>query len=404
MVAHMENEQVVTDFPFPPPRDLLEFPHQFTAMQRESPVARVRLPNGAPAWLVTRYADVRKVLVDPRFSRALAVESEAARLAPAAILNKSLIGLDPPDHTRLRTLVNRAFTARRIELLRPRVVGLVDRLLDVLERSERPADLVELFCLPLPVLVISEMMGIPEEDREKFLVWSEESVAGPTEPEMVARGYQSLTGYFDALVEAKRREPGDDMLTALITAREEHDRLSHDELVALSVLLLVAGHETTTTLFGLFVVTLMQDRAQWDALREDSGLIPKAIEELLRTVRRSNIGGGFPRIAKEDVVLGGVRISAGDAVIPAMDAGSRDPAVFDRPDELDLTRSENPHFGFGAGIHFCVGAPLARIEMQEGLRRLLERFPGLRLAVPAGELELKPHAAMRSLRRLPVEW
>jgi nocardicin N-oxygenase len=400
----MSESQGVIAFPFPAPDDLLEFPPQFAELREKAPVTRVQLPNGAQAWLVTRYADVRKVLVDPRFSRELAAQSEASRLAPAAILNKSLIGLDPPDHTRLRRLVSRAFTARRVERLRGRVVGLVDGLLDTLADSPRPADLVELFTLPLPVLVISEMMGVPEADRANFLTWSEEAVGGPTQPEMVARGYRSLTEYFDGLIRDKRENPQDDLLTALIAARDEEDRLDHDELLALSVLMLVAGHETTTTLLGSFIVTLMRHRDRWDWLRENPDAVPSAVEELLRTVRRSDIGGGFPRIAKEDVELSGVTIKAGDAVIPVMDSGNRDPEVFKNPEEMDFTREWNPHFGFGAGIHFCVGAPLARLEMQEGLRKLIERFPGLHLVGDVNDLRLKPHAAMRSLEAMPVDW
>jgi cytochrome P450 len=391
-------------FPFPAP-SLLEFPPQWAEVRNESPVSRVHLPHGAEAWLATGYDEVRKVLVDPRFSRAVAAEHENARLTPARILNSSLIGLDPPDHTRLRRLASHAFTARRVERLRPRVIEIVTSLLDRMADAEHPTDLLDAFTRPLPALVISEMMGVPASDIPTFLEYSGKAIAGPTEPEAAAAGYKGLIEFFGALIDAKRSAPGDDLTSALIEAGDVHDRLSNDEMVALSVLLLVAGHEAITTVFSMYIVILTAQRPElWQELREHPETIPSAVEEFLRMVPRTHIGGGFPRIAKEDVELGGVQIKKGDAVIPAMDAANRDPKVFDRPEELDFHRSENPHFGFGAGIHFCIGAGLARIEMQEALRLLLERFPTLRVAVPIEELSLASGTQMRILTSLPVAW
>jgi cytochrome P450 len=391
-------------FPFPAP-SLLEFPPQWAEVRNESPVSHVRLPHGAEAWLATGYDEVRRVLVDPRFSRAVAAEHENARLTPARILNSSLIGLDPPDHTRLRKLASHAFTARRVERLRPRVIEIVDSLLDRMADQERPADLLDALTRPLPALVISEMMGVPPSEINTFLTYSGQAIAGPSRPDDAAAGYKGLIEFFGRLVEAKRAAPGDDLTSALIEAGDVHDRLSDDEMVALSVLLLVAGHEAITTVFSMYVVILTAQRpALWQELRANPDMIPAAVEEFLRMVPRTHIGGGFPRIAKEDVELGGVRIKAGETVIPAMDAANRDPKVFPHPEELDFHRSENPHFGFGAGIHFCIGAGLARIEMQEALRLLLERFPSLRVAVPVEELQLTPGTQMRILQALPVTW
>ncbi|KRV49605.1 hypothetical protein AQ490_20000 [Wenjunlia vitaminophila] len=405
MVEKMDQHQGAISFPFPA-RSHLEFPPQFAEAHAKCPVSRVKLPHGQEAWLATGHDVVRKVLVDPNFSRALAAEHENRRLTPAAILNSSLIGLDPPDHTRLRTLASRAFTARRVERLRPHIVAIIDDLLTAMGKHEGPVDLLEHFMRPLPALVISEMMGVPEQDIERFLEWSAEAIAGPSNPEAAAAGYQSLIEFFGKLIEDKRRAPGDDLLSALIAAHDEQDKLSDDEMVALSVLLLVAGHEAITTVFSWFVIILTtQYPEHWKHLQSHPEDIAPTVEELLRVVPRTKIGGGFPRIAREDTELAGVRIKAGEAVIPAMDAANRDPVVYgEDPERLDFNRSENPHLGFGAGVHFCIGAPLARLQMQEGMRLLLKHFPTLRVAVPVEELKLTPETAMRILLSVPVTW
>lgn len=397
-------DEKATPFPFPE-SGLLEFSPQWAELRGKCPVARVELPHGAPAWLATGYDEVRQVLVDPRFSRARAAEHENRRLTPAAILNSSLIGLDPPDHTRLRSLAAHAFTARRVERLRPRVVETVTALLDSFERREKPADLMEHFLWPLPATLIGEMMGVRPEDNQRFIAWSSMALAGPERMETATEGYESLKEFFGGLIAEKRESPGDDLLSALIEATDEQGRLTDEELVALSVLLLVAGHESTTTVFGTFVVVLTEQRPdQWRHLLEHPEDITRTVEELLRTTHRTKVGGAFPRVTTEDVTLGGVRIAAGEAVIAAPDAANRDPAVFPDPERLDFARADNPHVAFGAGTHFCIGAPLARMEIQEGLRMLLERLPGLRVAVPVEELRLTPGTPMRVLEALPVTW
>ncbi|WP_040911297.1 cytochrome P450 [Wenjunlia vitaminophila] len=386
-------------------RSLYEYPPEYREIRATAPISRVRLPNDALAWLVTRYEDVRAVLSDARFSRDAVKNSPVAALAPNDIFNHSLIGTDPPDHTRLRRLVTRAFTPRRMEALRPHTFEVIDELLDQAEQLPRPVDFQSHVCYLLPILVIAEMLGLPYDEREQFVAWVRESTAGTEYRERMSAGYQKLIDYLDSLIQRKRRTPGDDLLSALIAVRDENDdRLSHEELLALSALLLAAGHETTATLFGNSIVTLLRDRTRWDTLRNDVSLIPVAVDELFRMVPTTDIGGVFPRVALEDVTLNGVRIHAGDAVMAVGDAANRDPEVFDDPERLDLTRQHNPHMSLGAGIHRCLGATLTRMELQVALQRVMERFPTLRLAVPESELRIRPMAAMRTLDALPVTW
>ncbi|GAB2592085.1 cytochrome P450 [Streptomyces capparidis] len=386
-------------------RSLYEYPPEYREVRATAPITKVRLPNNALAWLVTRHRDVRAVLADPRFSRAAVKTSPVAALAPNDIFNHSLIGTDPPDHTRLRRLVTKAFTARRVEALRPHTLEVVDRLLDGAERMPRPVDFQENVCYLLPILVITELLGLPVEEEAQFIGWVRESTSDPADRERMSAGYQRLIDYLETLIARKRDTPGDDLLSALIAVRDENDdKLSHEELLALAALVLVAGHETTATLFGNAIVTLLRERDRWDTLRRDPSLIPAAVEELLRMVPTTDIGGLFPRVALEDVTLSGVLIKAGDPVMAVGDAANRDPEVFDDPEVLDLTRQHNPHMSLGAGIHRCLGAPLTKMELQVALQRVMERFPTLRLAVPESELRIRPMAVMRTLDVLPLTW
>jgi nocardicin N-oxygenase len=391
-------------FPFPRASLVWELPPEFRRMRDRAPVARVTLPGGVPAWLATGHAEVRAVLVDPRFSRAAAARSPGAGVAPNEVFNRSLPGLDDPEHGRLRGLAVRAFTARRVESLRPAILAGIDGLLDRVEELPRPVDLVERLCRPLPVLMICELLGVPPEDREGFASWTYAATASAESVAAMAEGYERLLGYFRDLIGRKRREPGDDLVSALIAARDRDDRLSDDELLGLCAVVLAAGYETTTALFALSVVALLHDRSRWESLREDPERIPAAVEELLRMVPVTEIGGPFPRVALEDVELGGVLIRAGEIVMPVADAANRDPRVFPDPERLDLARRPNPHIALGAGIHRCLGAALTRLEMNLGLRRLVERFPGLRLGVPEAQLRLRPRSVLHTPEVLPVTW
>lgn len=392
-------------FPFPPPPSLYHPTPELAEIRRNQPVARVTFPDGRTGWLVTSHADVRQVLIDPRFSRAATTAPDTPKTPLDALVSESLLGLDPPEHTRLRKLVARAFTARRVETLRPRVAELVDEMIDGMQRLPRPVDLVENFSLPLPVRVICALLGVPAEDQHLFHTWSDQAMSdGLRHPDRVQAGVAELMAYFRTLIAAKRAAPADDLVSALIAARDEGDKLSEQELVRMSFGLLVAGHETTANQINMMLLTLLYHPEQLDRLRAEPDRMGQAIEELMRFTQLGDGGTGLPRIALEDVELSGVTIPAGSAVLPVLSIANRDPDVYPEPDRLDLARGPAQHVGFGAGAHHCLGAPLARMELQEALGGLLRRMPHIRLAVPETELRFKPGMVVRSLETLPVTW
>jgi cytochrome P450 len=392
-------------FPFPSPPSIFHPSPELSRLQLIRPVAEFQLPDGRTGWLVTRFEDVRRVLIDPRFSRAEATKPDVADTGLGQASAGTILGMDPPEHTRLRRLVAGAFTARRVETLRPRVAALVDELIDRLIALGPPADLVENFSLPLPVQVICELLGVPAGDRHLFHGWSDAMLGDLTaDPAAAQTGLARLTAYFAELIDRKRREPRDDLMTALIEARDEGDRLSEEELVRLGLTLLIAGHETTANQINLFLLTLHEHPGELARLRDRPEIIPEAVEELMRFVQLGELGTGLPRVATEEVELSGVRIPAGAAVIPVMTVANRDASVIPDPNQLDLTRPQGPHLAFGAGVHHCLGAQLARMELQEALAGLLRRLPGLRVDRPVAELEFKKGMFVRSLHALPVRW
>ena len=376
----------------------------FRALLKNRPVVRVELPDGSTAWLVGGYEEVRQTLVDQRFSRALAVAPGRPLQGTEVFAAGSINGLDPPEHTRLRKLVASAFTARRVEALRPRVAIIVNELIDVLLDRPQPADLVTGFSLPLPVQVICEMLGVPAEDVEQFHAWSD-TILGDWQVDsgQIMTALAGLYNYFARLIEIKRAHPADDLMTALIGARDHADRLSEEELTTLGCTLLIGGHETTANQINLSLLVLLDHPAELGKLRADRELIPGAVEELMRYVR---LGGGLPpaRVTTEDVQLGGVTIPAGEAVLPLFATANRDRSVCSDPDRFDISRAPANHLAFGAGVHYCLGAQLARLELQEAFRGLAGRMPGLRLAIPAKELRFRPGMALHSLCELPVRW
>jgi len=393
-------------FPFPSSTSLFQPGSQLLALIDEQPVALAELPDGSTAWLVTGYNETRQVLVDQRFSRALAAERERDRPGLGAFAAGTILGMDPPDHTRLRKLVSRAFTARRVEQLRPRTAGIVAELIDDLAAGPRPADLVSGFSLPLPVRVICELLGVPEQDQGKFRDWSDALMSNSdiSMDEIMAAAL-ALAEYFAGLIALKRSEPADDLMTALIAARDEADQLSEDELVTLCVTLLVGGHETTANQINMSLITLLVAYpGELARLRAGESLLPDAIEELMRFVQLGS--GGFPmgRVATEEIQLGSVTIAPGEMVLPFFSVANRDRSEFPAPDRLDLSREPRLHLSFGAGVHHCLGAQLARMELQEAFRGLLGRLPGLRLAVPVEQLKFKDKMLVYSLHDLPVTW
>lgn len=370
----------------------------------DEPLVRVRLPYGGEAWLARRYEDVRLVLGDLRFSRAEAFGKDVPRPSPLIRKDRGILDMDPPDHTRLRKLAAKAFTAKRVETLRPHVQQIVTGLLDDMIAAGSPADLMTSLSWPLPITVICEMLGVPYEDRDEFRAWTDASLAITAfEPAEIEQALYDLNGYMAGLLEQRRTEPRDDLLTAMLHARDNDDRLDPDEIVRLAVGLLVAGHETTANQIGNFVYTLLTHPAELAKLRADPGMVTTAVEELLRATPLG-ASAGFIRIAKVDVEIGGVTVRAGDGVFVDAAAANRDPRLFDGPDELRLDRPVNPHLSFGHGVHHCIGAQLARLELQVAIGTLVRRLPDLALAVDARDVPWKHGRLVRGLQELPVTW
>ncbi len=359
-------------------------------MQERDPV---HWHNGLGLWFVSRHADVAAVLRDGRLSSAEALRTRE--------LGESLLFTDPPDHTRLRALVNRAFTPRVVEDLRPRVATIVDGLLGR-AAAQGGIELVSELAYPLPVTVIAELLGVRLEDHERFRAWAADLAYAvePVVPEdvldRVRAASTALTAYLSAIAEERRRDPSADLISRLVAVEEHGETLSRSDLLALCQLLLVAGHLTTANLLGGAVLALLEDSEQIARLRSQPHLIESAIEELLRYTSPTQFIG---RRAVNDVAVGGRWIERGQMVAAMVGAANRDSDVFSDPDRLDLARDPNPHLAFGRGIHFCLGAPLARLEAQVAISALLERFPRLRLAGPA---ELQPTIVLRGLKRLPL--
>ncbi|GGU98345.1 cytochrome P450 [Streptomyces filipinensis] len=386
-------------YPFNSSRDLAL--SDAYARARDTPgLLRVQLPYGEPAWLATRYADARLVLGDQRFSRAMGLERDEPRASEGS-RDSGILSMDPPDHTRLRSLVAKAFTVRQVEKLRPRVRELTSALLDEMEAAGPPADLVERYALPIPVAVICRLLGVPEADRPRFRAWSDAALSTSSlTAEQFDRNREELRAYMARLITAHRAQPRDDLMTALIEARDHDDRLSELELVDLCVGILVAGHETTATQIPNFVLTLLDHPKALSRLRAEPALITGAIEELLRFVPLGS-GAGQPRYATEDIEVGGTLVRAGEPVLVAIGAANRDALRFTAAGTLDISRSGNAHLGFGHGVHHCLGAPLARLELQEAIGALMARFPRLHVA---GDITWKTEMLVRGPRVMPVGW
>jgi cytochrome P450 len=389
------------------PPDYFQDPQRFFArMREEGPVTPVTLPEGNRVWMVTRYADVRAALADPRLAK-----DWAGKLKPGfepdpvtGYLGMHLLSLDPPDHTRLRRLVVKAFTARRIAGLRPRIEEITASLLDAMEgramAGADPIDLIESFAFPLPITVICELLGVPAADRDTFQVWSHAIVSSVVSQEEFLGAGAEMFHYFTALLAAKRRSPSDDLTSALIAAREVGDSLDERELIAMLFLLLVAGHETTTNLIASGTLGLLTYPAELERLRADPSLLPAAVEELLRYSNPLN--HTTDRFTVEPVTIGGVTIPAGEWVLCVISSANRDPSRFADPDRLDVGRDASGHLAFGHGIHYCLGAPLARLEGEVAFDALLSRFPAVALAVPESSLRWRPSSLIHGLETLPV--
>ncbi|TDC75736.1 cytochrome P450 [Micromonospora sp. KC606] len=390
-------------YPFSAPHRLDVDP-RYGQLRREEPLTRIRMPFGEPAWLATRYADVRTVLADPRFSRAASVGRDQPRNTPYQA-DEGILAMDPPEHTRLRRLAAKAFTARRVEELRPRTRAVAEELVAGMIDAGPPADLVAHLATPLPIRVICDLLGVPVTDQDRFHTWSEAVVSTTAlSPETVESYIDQLIGYMAGLIAQRRETPTDDLIGAMVRARDENaERLTEQEVVQLAAGLLAAGHETTVTQIPNMLYVLLTEEGGWERLRAEPDLVPKAVEELMRFIPLGATAA-FPRYATEDVELGGVLVRAGEPVVVSVHSANRDETVFTDPDRLDLAREVNPHLGFGHGVHHCIGAQLARMELQVVVETLLRRAPQLRLAVPVSELTWKRGLLVRGLTAMPVQW
>ncbi|MFF4506801.1 cytochrome P450 [Streptomyces sp. NPDC001401] len=381
----------------------VDFDPVLTELMREGPVTRIQLPNGDGwAWLVTRYDDVRMVTNDPRFSREAVMDQPVTRLAPHFIPQRGAVGfLDPPDHTRLRRSVAAAFTAKGVERVRARSRRLLDELVDELLQDGPPADLTATILSPFPIAVICELMGVPAADRHGMHTWTQLILSSSHGAKVSEKAKNEMGAYFADLIGLREGSTGEDV-TSLLGAAVGRDEITLEEAVGLAVLLQIGGEAVTNNSGQMFYLLLTRPDLA-DRLRAEPEIRPQAIDELLRYIPHRN-AVGLSRIATEDVEIRGVRIRAGDPIYVSYLAANRDPDVFPDPETIDFTRAPNPHVSFGFGPHYCPGGMLARLESQLLVDALLDRIPGLKLAVPPGQVPFKKGALIRGPEALPVTW
>ncbi|MDS0135289.1 MULTISPECIES: cytochrome P450 [unclassified Amycolatopsis] len=383
----------------------LEPPAEWAEFREKCPVARVALASGDEAALITRYADVKTVLSDPRFTRPTPGDN-AARVADTesgGVFNSEMASVLPQhgeDHLTWRRMIGKWFTAKRMNALRPGMAAMAGQLIDEMVAKGAPGDLKAGLAFPLPVWVICDMLGVPDTDRDRFAHWSDVMLSMTRYTQAEFDAAQAEFGrYMGGHLAAKRAEPGDDILSALIA---DGAGWSDAKLAATGIGLLIAGHETTANMIAKMTAMLLADRSRWEQLLADPSLVRTAVEEALRA--DANAGVGMQRYLTEDFEVGGTVLPAGTTAMCSMAAANRDESAFENAAELDLTRSPNPHLAFGAGAHACLGQPLARTELQVVLEVLLRKLPNLELAVPADELRRVEGLAVGGLRELPVRW
>ncbi|MFB7596597.1 cytochrome P450 [Streptomyces sp. NPDC056160] len=378
-------------------------PTGYDPLRESRPLARITLYDGRPAWVVTGHALARELLADPRLSSdrtRLGFPVTTARLAAVRDRKTALLGVDDPDHRTQRRMLIPSFTLKRATALRPRIQGIVDGLIDRMTALGPPAELVRDFALPVPSMVICELLGVPYADHEFFEEQSRRLLRGPDVADVLdARG--RLETYLGDLVDRKQKEPGDGVLDDLVQERLREGELDRAEVVALAIILLVAGHETTANMISLGTYTLLQHPERLAELRADPALLPVAVEELMRML---SIADGLLRQADQDIEVAGTTIRAGDGVVFSTSVINRDQSLYDTPDVLDFHRPTRHHVAFGFGIHQCLGQNLARTEMEIALGSLFARLPGLRLAAPPQEIPFKPGDTLQGMLELPVTW
>ncbi|MGW1361984.1 cytochrome P450 [Streptomyces chartreusis] len=383
--------------PFDPPPALKD-------LQQEGPLAKVRLWDGSESWLVTRYAEQRALLGDPRVSADTDRPGYPTKASPEAGEGKlSFIMMDDPEHARLRRMVTAPFAVKKVEALRPAVQRIVDGLIDDMLAGPAPVDLVDAFALPIPSLVICELLGVPYEEHDFFQEHTRTMVRTTAAPEERGAASREVAGYLAGVVGKRIAEPKDDLLSS-IAGRVTAGELTHQQATEMALLLLIAGHETTANMIALGTLALLQHPDQLAFLREsdDPGLVASAVEELLRYLHITHLGRR--RAVTEDIEIAGQVIKAGEGVIMVNEIGNRDPEVFADPDRLDITRDARRHVAFGFGVHQCLGQPLARMELQVVYGTLYKRIPTLRLAGDLRDVRFKTDAFIYGVHELPVSW
>jgi cytochrome P450 len=377
-----------------------------TELREHEPVSRVQYPYGRACWLVTRYDDLKVVHTDGRFSRAATIGDDIPRSTPINVQAQagSIASMDPPDHVRLRKMVSRSFTVRNAEELRPRTAELAAGLLDDIAAAGPPADLIEQLAMPLPIAVICELLGVSFADRDKFRRWSQAFITTtPLGAEEITAAHGHLLDYLAALVADRRARPADDLLGQLVAVRDGGDTLTEAELVNLAFTVLVGGFETTANQIAKGILCLLLNPGELAKLRARPELLPGAVEEILRFISLG-AGGGLPWVATDDVELAGVMIRAGDIVVAAPGSANRDDTAFAQPDRFDIERPDNQHVAFGHGAHYCLGANVARMEIQVAIGALVARFPELRLAAVDDPAPWRVGTAIWGLQRLLVDF
>ncbi|MEU7563260.1 cytochrome P450 [Streptomyces eurythermus] len=383
-------------------------PPEYAGLRADAPVSRAALKvNGKPAWLVTRHEHVRQVLGDSRVSSNLKLPGYPHQFhIPEELLAQvrlMMLNMDPPEHTAHRRMLIPEFTARRVRELRPRIQQIVDEHVDAMLAAGGPVDLVTALALPVPSLVICELLGVPYEDHARFEEWSAALMNHDLSPQEYGAAVQALDTYLDQLVTLKENEPGDDLISRFLEKNRTERVADHTDVVTMARLMLVGGHETTANMIALGVLALLEHPEQMAELRADPALLPNAVEELLRVFSISD--SGTARVAVADIEVGDVTIRAGEGILALNNAADHDESVFPDPDTLDIHRKEaRSHLAFGYGVHQCIGANLARAELEAVYGTLLRRVPGLRLAAPVEELRFKDDAMVYGVYELPVTW
>ncbi|MGZ3617177.1 MAG: cytochrome P450 family protein [Ktedonobacteraceae bacterium] len=384
----------------------------YAQLRAEAPVfpVTISMPTKQRAWLITRYSDVQDVLKDARFDKnpRNAMSPEQLKKRPwippmFKPLEQNMLDLDSPDHTRLRALVHKAFTPRLIEQMRDEIQALTNELLDTAE-PKGSMDLIADFALPLPLTIIGRILGVPAKDNNKFHHWTKTLLSAGTNTNYVVLipTIMRFMGYLKKLIRARRANPKDDLITALVQAKDGSDKLSGDEVLAMIFLLLIAGHETTVNLIGSGSLALLEHPDQLEKLRCEPAIIKPAIEELLRFV--CPVEMATERYAREDIMIAGKTIPRGELVLAVIGSANRDANYFDNPDSLDITRENNKHLAFGLGAHYCLGAPLSRLEGQIAISTLIRRMPNLRLSIDPDQIRWRGGIILRGLEALPVSF